>query len=201
MRKGAFVVLVALAVLAAAACQNTTGPSPVSPMSTKPVSAPASAGSDSGAKIGIEGLMGTWQATKALGSNALKPDSQRDLIAEGGTVTLMLEENSQAIGYGKVVPPGKYTITVTMPGTAPGTDTGYWYFGPAWQEQYKGQYQMDFYPARLLPDIEYGEIPAFLVSLSGSTLKLWDSGLTFLPFDFGWNDPGNTCLQFEFIRK
>ncbi len=146
--------------------------------------------------------MGTWQATKALGSNPLKPDSQRDLVAEGGTVTLVLEPNQQALGL--TVPPGKYTVTVKMPGMAPGVDSGFWYFGPAWQKQNKGQYQMDFYPASLGPDPEYGCIPAFLVALGGNTLTLWDSGLTFLPFDFGWGNvpcETDTVLNRVFARK
>jgi hypothetical protein len=198
MRKTVFVVLIALAVLAAAACQNSvTGPSPNSP-------APAKAGSTGPtATIDVADLFGTWQATKAEGSSALKPGVTRNLVAEGGTVTLVLEANNQAVG--NAIPDGRYTITVAMPGTKPGVDSGYWFFGAAWQEQYKGLHQIDFYPASLGPDPEYGCIPAFLAALSGNTLTLWDSGLTFLPFDFGWgNTPGmagGTVLNLEFTRK
>jgi hypothetical protein len=38
------------------------------------------------------------------------------------------------------------------------------------------------------------------VTLSGNNLTLWDSGLRFLPFDFGWN-PGETVLNLVFTRK
>jgi len=181
MKKTAFVVLVALAVLAAAACQDSlTDPSPDSRALAKTVS------TGSAATIGVAGLVGTWQATKAEAWSALKPDSRRDLVAEGGTVTLVLEASQT------------YTITVTVPGAKPGIDTGRWHYHEFW-----GRPQIDFYPSSI-PDPEYGEIPAFYVALSDNTLTLWDSGLTFLPFDFGWNDtPGinSTMLALVFTRK
>jgi hypothetical protein len=205
MSRRAFAVLVVLIVLAAAACQNNpTGPNRASVTSEKSASTTRESGSAATMREGD--LMGAWQATKAegwrmvgdKGGYAEVAGSRRDLVAEGGTVTLVLEPNSQTIG--RATPNGKYTITVTMPGATPGVDSGFWFFGPAWQEQYRGLYQIDFYPARLLPDVEYGDVPAFLIALSGATLKLWDSGLSFLPHDFGWN-PRETGLSFEFIRR
>ena len=205
MSRRAFAVLVAFIVLAAAACQDSpTGPNLTSVTSAK--SASTKRGSASATTMREGDLMGTWQATKAegwrmvgdQGGFAEVPGSRRDLVAEGATVILLLEPNSQTIG--RATPNGTYTITVTMPGAISGVDTGFWFFGPAWQEQYRGLDQIDFYPARLLPDIEYGEVPAFLIALSGATLKLWDSGLSFLPYDFGWN-PCETGLSFEFIRR
>jgi hypothetical protein len=205
MSKSAFAVLVVLIVLAAAACQDSpTGPNLASVTSAKTAS--TTRGSESAATMREGDLMGVWQATKAegwrvvgnQGGFAEVAGSRRDLVAEGGAVTLVLEPNSQTIG--RATPRGTYTITVTMPGATPGIDTGFWFFGAAWQEQYRGLYQIDFYPARLLPDIEYGEVPAFLIAMSGATLKLWDSGLSFLPYDFGWN-PRETGLSFEFIRQ
>jgi ABC-type glycerol-3-phosphate transport system substrate-binding protein len=187
MRKTVFVVLVALAVIAAAACQNSpTGPK-----------LPAQATTTVSTKSNVADLVGTWQATKVEAWNASIPDSRRDLVAQGGTVTLVIEPNSQALGLG--IPDGKYTITVTMPGTKPGVDTGFLYY---WSHSESPQ--IDFYPNSLPPDYEYGEVPAFLVSLSGNTMKLWEGGGAFLPFDFGWNAPpgkNRTELNLEFTRK
>lgn len=180
MRKTVFMVFVVFAVLVAAACKdNLTGPNEPS-MFLKP---PAE--SDE-LVIGINDLVGTWQATKAEAWSALKPDSKRDLVVEGGTVTLVLVASQT------------YTVTVTMPATKPGIDTGIWHYHEFW-----GSPQIDFYPSSL-PDPECGEIPAFLVALSDNTLTLWDSGLTFLPFDFGWNDTlgiSSTVLYLVFARK
>ncbi len=196
MSKTTFVALVALAVLAVAACQNgPTSPSPNSGASTKPVSTGPTT------TIGIADFVGTWQATKAEGESVSKPGSRRDLVAEGGTVTLVLEG-------GQMDSPSnwpRYSITVAMPGAIPGADSGRWIYSHYSIETGYSKYpQIDFYPASLPPDFEYGEVPAFLVSLSGNTLKLWDSGLTFLPFDFGWNDPSgkySTVLTLEFTRQ
>lgn len=206
MKRAVYAVLVALAVLAAAACQQSpTGPNLASVNPVKSWSARSGAGSATAMSAGD--LMGTWLATKAEGWRVIPnvqggfvevAGSRRELVTEGATVTLALEPNSQIIGNGP--PHGKYTITVTMPGAAPSADTGFWNFGPAWQEQYKGQYQIDFYPVCLIPGINYGEVPAFLISLTGGVMKLWDSGLSFLPYDFGW-DWGETCLAFEFIHQ
>lgn len=144
---------------------------------------------ESGMTLGV--FVGTWQATKAEGWRVVRagdgwaevPGSRRDLVAEGGTVTLVLEANMA------------YTITVTVPGATPGADTGSWHYST-----YSGHSQIDFYPASLPPDFGYGDAPAFLVELSGNTLTLWDSGLSFLPFDFGWN-PFETSLNLAFTRK
>jgi len=210
MRKTALTVFVGLIVLAAAACQNSvTGPSAGSPVPQKVVSGESTTDTDTTTGgTGITGLFGTWEATKAEGWRAVAegagfvevPGSRRDLVAQGGKVTLVLLTTDQKIGYGNATPSGAYTITVTVPGAPQGVDTGFWVAGPAWQENYKGLDQIDFYPARLLPDIEYGEIPAFLYSLSGGSLKLWDSGLSFLPYDFGWSF-WQTGLAFEFVRR
>jgi hypothetical protein len=206
MRRTAFAVLAAFIVLAAAACQeNPTGPKLGSVTSAKSVSSTDGKGSDTTFDSGD--LMGTWQATKAEGWRMVRDDqggfvevagSRRDLVAEGGTVSLVLQPTDQIVG--RATPGGSYTITVTMPGAAQGLDTGFWFSGPAWQEKYKGLRQIDFYPARLLPDVEYGDVPAFLLTLSGNTLKLWDAGLSFLPYDFGWAY-SETSLSFEFTRR
>lgn len=181
MKKTSIVVLIALAVLAAAACQdNLTNPSPDSRALAKTVL------NGSAATIGVAGLVGTWKATKVEAWSALNPDTRRELVSDGGMVTLVLEASQT------------YTITVTMPGAKPGVDTGLWHYHEFW-----GRPQIDFYPSSI-PDPEYGEIPAFYVALSDNTLRLWDSGLTFLPFEFGWNDaPGinSTMLALVFTRK
>lgn len=190
MRRSVFAVLVALIVIAAAACQNSpTGPK----LSSAAAAKSATAGSDPGSTTTVtpDGLVGTWLATKAVACRSISkdgrfvevPGSRRDLVAEGGAVTLVLETN------------GAYTVSVTMPGQDPLLSPGKWYYHEFW-----GKPQIDFYPSSLQPDFEYGEVPAFLVALSGDTMKLWDGGLGFLPFDFGWR-PMETCLVFEFIRK
>jgi hypothetical protein len=198
MRKTLFVILVVLAILAAVACQNSpTGPNSNLRVSARTVSTESVAST----RINVTDLIGTWQATKAVGESALKPGSQRDLVAEGGTVTLVFE------GGGQIDDPSnwpRYSISVTMPGKEPTVDTGRWIYNELSISIGYEYPQIDFYPASLPPDFEYGDVPAFLVSLSGNALKLWDSGLTFLPFDFGWNDPPNTnstVLTLEFTRK
>jgi len=197
MRKTAFVVVVVLAVLAAVSCQdNLTGPSATSP-------APAVTSSSAPAvttSIEVRALMGTWHATKAeawrmvanKGGFAEVAGSRRDLVAEGGTVTLVLEPNSQTLG--RAIPDGKYTIAVTMPGATPGADSGFWFYNKS-----HGRPQIDIYPSSI-PDPEYGDIMGFYVALSDNTLTFWDSGQTFLPFDFGWN-PYETALYLVFTRK
>ncbi|MEN6559439.1 MAG: hypothetical protein ABFD52_01530 [Acidobacteriota bacterium] len=190
MRKSAFAVLVALPVIAAAACQNgPTGPKLSSAAAAKSATAGSVPGSTT--TVAPDGLVGTWLATKAVACRSINkdgkfvevPGSRRDLVAEGGAVTLVLETN------------GAYTVSVTMPGQDPSLSPGTWHYHEFW-----GKPQIDFYPSSLEPDYEYGEVPGFLVALSGDILKLWDGGLGFLPLDFGWA-PHETCLVFEFIRK
>lgn len=204
MKNAAFVVLVGLSVLAAGACQQ----SPTGPKLGSIAPAEVTPSTDSTDTVVTESVpMGTWQATKAeVWHWVAKPGggfeevagTRRDLVAEGGTVTLVLQPTDQVVG--RAIPTGAYTITVAMPGAAQGVDTGYFHAGPAWQEINKGLNQIDFFPARLLPDIEYGEVISFLWTLTGDSLKLWDSGQDFLPYDFGWNafETGNV---FEFVRR
>lgn len=206
MRKILFVVLVAWAVLAAASCTNSpTSPGAVSATPAKSVSPEPGPG----ATIDLNDLMGTWEATKAEawrfaweGNGFVEvAGSRRDLVADGGTVTLVLEPNSQALGNS--VPPGKYAITVSMPGGKSGVDTGFWFCGRiigGGGPITGAQFQIDFYPASIFPDPDYGDVPAFLAALNGDTLRLWDSGMSFLPFDFGW-DRWSTVLDLVFTRK
>jgi hypothetical protein len=200
MRKTAFVVVVVLAVLAAVSCQdNLTGPSATS-RAPAVTSSPAPAVTTCPATIEVRALMGTWHATKAEawrmvangGGFTEVAGSRRDLVAEGGTVTLVLEPNSQTLG--RAIPDGKYTLAVTMPGATPGVDSGFWFY-----TEFHGRPQIDIYPSSI-PDPEYGEIMGFYVALSDNTLTFWDSGRTFLPFDFGWN-PYETALYLVFTRK
>jgi hypothetical protein len=203
MRKTLFVVLAALVVIASAACKdNLTGPSAVSRASA------STASNESAATLKFTDFVGTWQATKAEGWRVVEEGdgfaevvgSRRDLVAEGGTVTLVLEGTPVDWPNGPL-----YTITVTMPGTKPGVDTGRWCYNEFSIETGHSKYpQIDFYPSSLGPEPEYGEIPAFLVALSGNTMKLWEGGGAFLPFDFGWNAPpgkNRPELNFEFTRK
>ncbi len=204
MKNAAFVVVIGLAVLAAGACQQT----PTGPKLGSIAPAEATPGTDTTDTAVTESvLMGTWQATKAEvwhwvatpgGGFEEVAGTRRDLVAEGGTVTLVLQPTDQVVG--RATPGGAYTITVAMPGAAQGVDTGFFSAGPAWQKEYQGLNQIDFYPARLLPDIEYGEVMGFLWTLTGDSLRLWDSGQDFLPYDFGWRafETGNV---FEFVRR
>lgn len=184
MRKTAFMVFIALAVLAAAACKNNpTGPS----ANSRVLVGTVSTGSDATTIITkVEGFAGTWQATKAEGRNFWEPNVRRDLVAEGGTVTLVLEASKT------------YTVTLTMPGETPRVNTGIWHYHEFW-----GSPQIDFYPSSI-PDPEYGDIPSFYVSLSDNTLSLSQGGGGFLLFDFGWHDPWGSdwaILDLLFTRK
>jgi hypothetical protein len=177
MRKTAFIVFV---VLAAATCKhNATSPNDPLLFSNPPVNASGPVIGTNDPVIGINDLVGTWQATKAEVWSSEDPDLRRDLVAEGGTATLVLEA-SQA-----------YTVTVTMPGETPSVDTGIWYYHEFW-----GSPQIDFYPSSI-PDPEYGEIPSFYVSLSDNTLTLSTGSTRLLPFDFGWSD---TELQMAILN-
>ncbi len=204
MKNAAFVVVIGLVVLAAGACQQTpTGPK-IGAIAPAQVT-PSTDATDTA--VTESDLMGTWQATKAeVWRTVKKPGggfeevagSRRDLVAEGGTVTLVLQPTDQIVG--RAIPTGAYTITVAMPGAAQGVDTGFFHAAPAWQAIYKGLDQIDFLPARLLPDIEYGEVPAFLCTLTGDAMKLWDSGMSFLPYDPGWTT-FERSNAFEFVRR
>jgi hypothetical protein len=213
MTRAGVTVLVALIACAVGACER---PGPLSPTSTTPPSTQSGSGESGGSggsggsagTVQASAMMGSWQATKVVawrvalvgGGFAEVPGSRRDLVADGVSVTLLLEPTSETIG--RATPTGAYTITVVAPGHNQGVDTGFWFFGPAWQARYQGEFQIDFYPDSLGPHPDYGDVPAFLVSLGDDqrTLKLWDSGLSFLPYDFGW-DPWETGLELEFGRQ
>jgi len=132
--------------------------------------------------------VGTWRATKAEFWRMPEPNvrrDRRDLLAEGGTVILVLEQC------------GNYSVSVTMPGEKTAIAPGRWHYHGFW-----GKPQIDFYISSI-PDPEWGEIPSFYVSLSGDTMTLWDGGSNFLPFDYGWNAPPRAIigvLAFEFTR-
>jgi hypothetical protein len=168
MRKTAFIVFVVLAVLAATACKNNaTGPNDPLILSTPPVNSGGGTVMP-GPVYGINELVGIWQATEAEVWSTEDPDVWRDLVAEGGTITLVLEASQT------------YTVTVTMPGEKASVDTGSWYYHEFW-----GSPQIDFYPSSI-PDPEYGEIPSFYVSLSDNTMSLSTGNTKLLPFDLGW---------------
>jgi hypothetical protein len=174
MRKTAFMVLIAWAVLAAAACkENPTGPSADSPALAGTMSKEL----DTTTTITkVEDLTGIWQATKAEGRNYWDPRIRRDLVAEGGTVTLVLEEGQS----GKT-----YSATLTMPGETPRINTGRWHDHEFW-----GRPQIDFWPSSIpIQDLEYGDGIGFYSVLNGNTLSLSEGGGAFLLFDFGWHDP------------
>jgi hypothetical protein len=173
MRDFAFAVLVVLIVLAAVACQNgSTGPSPVSSSPAKPA---VTGSPGSWPKTSVEGLVGTWQATKAEGINFWDPDTRRDLVAEGGKVTLVLEAGQTE---------QTFTVTLAMPGEAPRVNYGIWYY-----TDFHGRPQIDFWPGWIpIEQLEYGHGMGFYFTLSDTTLSLSDGGGRFLFYDFGWHD-------------
>lgn len=187
MRKTTFVVLVALAILAAAACTN----SPTSPSANSPVLAGAEVKGPATTDIKIEDFVGTWQATKAEGINFWDPNIRRDLVAEGGKVTLVLESGQTG---------QTYTATLTMPGEAPRVNFGIWYY-----TDFHGRPQLDFWPGSIpIEELEYGDGMGFYFSLSDTTLSLSDGGGQFLCYDFGWHDAHGldwAKLELAFTRK
>jgi hypothetical protein len=177
MRRTVFLCLLALAVLAVAACNNSpAGPSATTPTAKRPYSPPP-APDTSQVDAWTKSLVGTWQATKAEGTNYWDPSVRRDLVAEGGTVTLVLE----------MTPTGQnFTVTLTMPGEAPRINYGTWH---CWNNG--GRAQIDFWPGWIpKEDLEYGDGMGMYFALNDNTLTLTDGGGRFLRYDFGWHDGG-----------
>jgi hypothetical protein len=126
-------------------------------------------------KPNLDGLVGTWQATKAEGINFWDPNIRRDLVAEGGTVTLVLEAEQTD---------QTYTVTLTMPGEAPKVNYGIWNY-----TDFHGRPQLDFLPGWIpLEQLEYGHGMGFYFTLGDTTLSLSDGCGRFLRYDFGWHD-------------
>lgn len=196
MKKISLTVLVAAAVLSVWACQdNLTNPLAVS----KPIGTTTTETATTTDEAGK--FVGAWLAVKAEAWDPHNPATKRDLVAEGGAVTLVLE--------GDQVPPlpeGRaYSLTVEMPGEPAGIIKGVWHYHEAW-----GKPQIDFYSQLLLslPDLEYGEIPSLVVGLDGTALILNDGGCGLLPYDFGWSGGARTsrgwstvALDLRFVRK
>ena len=89
MRKAVLIILAALVILVFGSCKDSsTGPSP-------------------------QGLTGTWQATKAEYVSVANPSTKVDIVAQGSTVTLVLDTST-------------FTLTITDPGKAPKVTTGTW---------------------------------------------------------------------------
>ena len=66
-----------------------------------------------GTNIAMADIAGNWNATKGLfGSAALGPVSETDVVAEGGSLTLNIQNT------------GRFTLTITENGQAPETTTG-----------------------------------------------------------------------------
>lgn len=189
MRKIVVRGLVALAVLAAAACTDSPTAPGSSLGSVRPLK--TSTGTDAtgtdAAKIEAwtKELVGTWQATKAEGTCSCL-NLRRDLVAEGGTVTLVLEAGQHE---------QTWTVTLTMPGEAPRVNYGVWY---CWIN--KGQPQIDFWPGWIpLEDLEYGDGIGMYFALSGDSLTLSDGDGSFLRYDFGFPDANCRCGLLEIV--
>lgn len=186
-----YTVFAAVTVLAAVACQNSpTGPSPalVSPANAgAPGPGTGATGSNAGSKTTVDGLAGTWRATKAEGTNFWDPSIKRDLVAEGGKVTLVFESGQAS---------QTYTVTLAMPGEAPMGSYGIWH-----EHEYWGHPQIDFWPGWIpIEQLEYGHGMGFLYTLNGNTLTLTDGGSRFLGYDFGWHDShGQDWAKLELV--
>jgi hypothetical protein len=185
MRKTAVMGFVTLAVLAAIACSdNPTGPG-ASLRAVKPLKMSTETGTTetdtTQIDIWYKELAGTWQATKAEGTYHWDPNIRRDLVAEGGKVSLVLD-----VGQTEQT----FTVTLTMPGEAPRVNYGNWY---CWNNA--GRPQIDFWPGWIpLEDLEYGDGIGMYFALSDNTLTLSDGDGRFLRYDFFDNDPGHLEL-------
>lgn len=137
--------LVALAVGAAAACGGGGGPSP-------------------------ESLTGSWSATKAEIVQVSSPSTKVDLVAMGGTLSLVLTAAKT------------FTLTVSIPGEP--------------VEQAKGTWSSSSDVLTLtysLPGPPYGEMQ-FDMSLSGSTLTLLGASMSYDFNDDGVEEDGKANL-------
>jgi hypothetical protein len=179
MRNAIVIGVLAVAVLAAAACgDNPTVPRALT-TTVKRTNTPP--GTDTQElDLWSKDLVGTWQATKAEGTYSGNPPIRRDLVAEGGTVTLVLEANETQ---------KTFTVTLTMPGEAPRINYGIWY---CWNHD--GRPQVDFWPGWIpKEELEYGDGIGMYFALDNSTLILTDGGGNFLRYDFsgrgkdGWD--------------
>jgi hypothetical protein len=84
-----FFVLAAIAVIGAAGCKSGSGPEDEA------------------------GLIGTWRATQAEFVSAANSNTRVDIIAQGSTLTLLLETTN-------------FTLTIDDPGADPNVTTGTW---------------------------------------------------------------------------
>jgi hypothetical protein len=88
MRYKIAIGLVGLAALAAGGCKDSTGPD-------------------------VQSLIGTWRATKAEYVSVANPSTKVDIVAQGSTLTLVLNASS-------------YVLTITDPGMSPEVTNGTW---------------------------------------------------------------------------
>lgn len=182
MRKTSFMVLVALAVFAASACSNNPTSPSANPRELVRTESTGSGTTTTTIKDGD--LVGTWQAVKAEGRNYSDQTIRRDLVAEGGKVTLAFDPDNYC------------TVTLTMPGETPRVNIYTWYTHESW-----GRPQVDFWPTWIpKKDLEYGDGHGFYITLSGNTLTLSEGGGSLLGFDFGWHDAwGNDWAILELV--
>jgi hypothetical protein len=186
VRKTVLMGFVALAVLAAAACSdNPMGPG--ARLMTLKQQVTSTVTDTTKIDTWTKELLGTWQATKAEGTNHWDPNIRRDLVAEGGKVTLVLEAGQTG---------QTFTVTLSMPGEAPRVNYGIWY---CWDNH--GRPQIDFWPGWIPKEnLEYGDGMGMYFTLSDNTLTLSDGGGGFLRYDFGWYDShGNDWAHLELV--
>ena len=89
MRQIVFLILVACAIIGAAGCKSSSSPEDEA------------------------GLIGTWRATQAEFLSAADSNMRVDIVAQGGTLTLLLEAAS-------------FTLTIDEPDAEPDVTTGTW---------------------------------------------------------------------------
>jgi len=114
-------------------------------------------------------LVGTWNATAFVFSDFGDPVTDFDVIDEGGTVTIVIRADDT------------FTITFTIPGSAPETDGGAW--------SVDGD--------RLVFDAGTVDEMSFDITLSGNTLTIYSDDVE---FDFGGGEEP-AQVEATFVRQ
>lgn len=113
MRRPAFIVLVALAVLAAASCNKDTPTNP-----------------------STQGLAGTWRATSAIYQSVANSSKRVDIVSQGSTVVLELATSTFTLtitdpGKSPKVTTGSWTSTTDTMTLSPSGASFSWVFSMA----------------------------------------------------------------------
>jgi hypothetical protein len=140
-------VLIAASLVLVAGCKSSTTPPPA------------------------DSFVGTWHATKAEFTSVADPGTKVDIVAQGGSVTLVIEATTAV-------------MTITKPGEDPLTDEASWsassdVFTLTWTSGLNGEAQFDY-------------------ALNGDNLTL-EGG--HFPFDFTPGDFVESTLDLILVRQ